>query len=555
MKHTGRLFCLFLMLCTLLGVIPAGAVPITVAVSGLDVPQIGELIDFTAVSATPAACTVDEVCWYRASGASPAQMIDTPCRPGEYGTVGRYLCRVYLTFAEGIAPTPGSIGFIGGDSAMLGLFRGRWFLECGYTAKPSTRITDLTFGGIDVPVAGARVRDHAGVALAVPAGCTITDVSWALAGVPLADNITFRVGDQLSCTVTVRANAGYRFVGQPTATLCGKLSSAAIEQTAGQIYRFVFLFTVNGTASGTVEAITIGSVSLTADEPAAGQTPASLAVTASTGVSLIRTAWSPADAAFTAGQRYTLTVTLAAKTGYAFPRDGRPIVTLNGGRMQILTADSRTLTAEYTFAPVAAPYVFPFTDVPETAWYHKWVQGAHRMGLINGKSETTYVPDANMTWAEAVKLAACMHQLYHNGAVTLVNGNPWYMSYLDYCRAQGIVPDASTAELPGYADIAARAAEPVTRAAYVWLFSRALPAEALPAVNTIPDNSIPDVKVSDSALDDGVYLFYRAGILNGMDTRGTFSPDSHIRRSDVAAILMRLMDASNRVGAPAELGK
>ncbi|MBQ8396820.1 MAG: S-layer homology domain-containing protein [Clostridia bacterium] len=555
MKHTRRLFCLFLTLCTLAGVLPAGAAPVTVAVSGLDAPQAGELIDFTAVSALPAVYTVDEVCWYRASGEAPGQMLDTACQPGEYFTTGRYLCRVYLTFAAGTEPTAGAAGTIGGEPALLGLWRGRWFLECSYTAKPSTRITALAFGGIDAPNAGNTVREHLGVTLAVPAGCTITDVSWSLAGAALAASDTFRAGDQLSCAVTVRADTGYRFADHPTATLCGKISTAAVELTAAQVYRFVFLFTVGGTASGTIENITVGSVSLTADAPTAGQSPAALTVSASTGVSVIRTDWTPADTAFAAGQSYTLTVTLAANAGYAFPQGSRPVVALNGSAMQIATADSRTLTASYTFAPAADPYIFPFTDVPETAWYYQWVQGAHRMGLINGKTTTTYVPDANMNWAEAVKLAACMHQLYHNGAVTLENGDPWYMSYLDYCRAQGIVPEASTAELPGYADIAARAGEPITRAEYVWLFSRALPAEALPAVNTIPDNSIPDVKTTDSALDDGIYLFYRAGILNGMDAYGTFSPDSHIRRSDVAAILMRLMDASYRVGAPAQLGK
>ncbi len=553
MKQTRRFFCLFLALCTLSCVLPIGAVPISVTVSGLTAPQAGELLDFTAASAMPAVYTVDEVCWYRAGGIAPGQTLDAVCRPGEYATAGRYLCRIYLTFADGLVPDAGGFGTIDGEAAVLGLYRGRWFLECEYTARPSTRITGLSFGGITAPTAGSAVREHTGVTLAVPAGCTITDVSWTLAGAPLAAGDTFRAGDQLNCAVTVRANEGYRFADHPTATLCGKTSTAAVELAAAQVYRFVFLFTVGGTASGTIENITVGSVSLTTAAPVADDAPA--AVAASIGVSVIRTDWSPAVTAFAAGQTYTLTVTLAANAGYAFPQGSRPIVTLNGAAMQLIAADSRTLTAAYTFPPTEAAYTFPFTDVPETAWYYTWVQGAHRMGLINGKTTTTYVPDANMNWAEAVKLAACMHQLYHNGAVTLENGDPWYLSYLDYCRAQGIVPDASTAELPGYADIAARAGESITRAEYVWLFARALPAEALTAVNSIPDNSIPDVKVTDSALDDGIYLFYRAGILNGMDAYGTFSPDSHIRRSDVAAILMRLMDASYRVSAPAQLGK
>ena len=43
--------------------------------------------------------------------------------------------------------------------------------------------------------------------------------------------------------------------------------------------------------------------------------------------------------------------------------------------------------------------------------------------------------------------------------------------------------------------------------------------------------------------------------LNGSDAKGTFNPESSIQRSEVAAILVRMMDAHYRVDAPAELGK
>ena len=41
------------------------------------------------------------------------------------------------------------------------------------------------------------------------------------------------------------------------------------------------------------------------------------------------------------------------------------------------------------------------------------------LGVINGKTETEFKPDDLLTYAEAIKLAACMSQVYLNGKVTL----------------------------------------------------------------------------------------------------------------------------------------
>ena len=43
-----------------------------------------------------------------------------------------------------------------------------------------------------------------------------------------------------------------------------------------------------------------------------------------------------------------------------------------------------------------------------------------------------------------------------------------------------------------------------------------------------------------------IYEFYRAGILTGSDRLGTFHPTSSLKRSEAAAILVRLYDASQR---------
>lgn len=189
-----------------------------------------------------------------------------------------------------------------------------------------------------------------------------------------------------------------------------------------------------------------------------------------------------------------------------------------------------------------APKTLPFKDVESSAWYYGDVKLAYESGLINGKGSTdTFVPNDNMTYAEAVKLAACMHQKYTTGSITLENGNPWYQSYVDYCKENGIITKDY--------DYTQNA----TRIGYMQIFANALPAEALKSINIVPDKYIPDVKMTEEGASS-VYKLYKAGILAGVDAEHNCSPDSNIKRSEVATILARMMNEDRRVsvGLPKE---
>ena len=54
---------------------------------------------------------------------------------------------------------------------------------------------------------------------------------------------------------------------------------------------------------------------------------------------------------------------------------------------------------------------------------------------------------------------------------------------------------------------------------------------------------IPSKKIYE---DEEIYAFYRAGILDGSLADGSFLPDSGIKRSEVAAIIVRMFDTSER---------
>lgn len=176
----------------------------------------------------------------------------------------------------------------------------------------------------------------------------------------------------------------------------------------------------------------------------------------------------------------------------------------------------------------------PFEDVKKDAWYHDEIVEAVYTGIINGKSETIFAPDDLLTYAEAVKLAACMSQVYLNGNVTLTLGTPWYQPYADYCRINNI----TTKDYDYNAN--------ATRAGYIEIFANALPDSAFEDINNIPDGSISDVK-DNAPYTIYVYKMYRAGILTGVDALHNCKPEDNIKRSEVAAIISRMMNDDKRI--------
>ena len=181
------------------------------------------------------------------------------------------------------------------------------------------------------------------------------------------------------------------------------------------------------------------------------------------------------------------------------------------------------------------PDDFPFYDVDSNDWFYEPVKSAWANELIDGVTARYYMPDNTLTVAQAVKLAAALHQKQSVGFVTLQNGGThWYDNYVNYAVANGLIEAAYQSKS------AENMNKAVTRSEFVHILSKRLNAGT---INTV--NNIPDVKSGDAYADE-IYAFYRAGILTGSDRLGTFHPESSLKRSEAAAILVRLYDATQR---------
>ena len=181
---------------------------------------------------------------------------------------------------------------------------------------------------------------------------------------------------------------------------------------------------------------------------------------------------------------------------------------------------------------------FTFKEVVESDWYYDEVKNAFENGLIDGMTADSFAPNKELTVAQAIKLAAALHQLDKLGRVNLDNGTDvWYSTYVRYAVANEIIGE----KYAGYTKDQMNA--PISREEFVHIFHGAM--EYYAQKNDVADNAIPDVKLGDDFADE-IYTFYRAGILTGSDAEGTFNPDSSIKRSEVAAILIRMYDDSAR---------
>lgn len=198
------------------------------------------------------------------------------------------------------------------------------------------------------------------------------------------------------------------------------------------------------------------------------------------------------------------------------------------------TEDDAAISGEaiYTAGEVPSYEPIQFDDVDYDAWYGETVEMATLMGLMNGTSEGQFSPNANMTYSEAITLAARMHAFYWGEEIPETSSGPWYQMYVDYAKANGIPYDY---------DYTAN----ITREDYIHIFYAALPQEEYAAINTVRDGAISDL-LAEHLYASEIYTFYRAGILTGSDAQGSFQPKNSIMRCEVAAIVCRMIDSSYR---------
>ena len=188
-------------------------------------------------------------------------------------------------------------------------------------------------------------------------------------------------------------------------------------------------------------------------------------------------------------------------------------------------------------------YEGQFADVADGAWYHDYVAAAYAYGLIQGKAADSFAPDDDMSLAEVTALAARVHSIYNGGDGTFASGSPWYAPYVDYATEKKLI--SKTVLSDDYT-------RPAARYEVAYLLCNAVPATALPAINSLEGVVIPDLNGGGyasrySGAYEQISRLYAAGVLTGSDAYGSFQGAQAVKRSEVAGMVCRIVDADLRV--------
>ena len=194
--------------------------------------------------------------------------------------------------------------------------------------------------------------------------------------------------------------------------------------------------------------------------------------------------------------------------------------------------------------PVLAKEVNKFSDVPNTFWAYNAISSLTEKGLLHGTTTSTgsvvYAPFESMTRAQLISILT--RYLYNDELSTMkaVSGQPWYANNYEVAVKHGLL-DATEYELSDMVQLCSR-----QELAYLLMNAVVLETKEEPK-DLVPISSISDFASIDPIYRKSVRQAYSLGLLSGIDSSGTFSPQGVLNRAQVASVLYRLYEPSARV--------
>ena len=157
----------------------------------------------------------------------------------------------------------------------------------------------------------------------------------------------------------------------------------------------------------------------------------------------------------------------------------------------------------------------PFTDVKEADWFYTYVKDLWGDGTVNGMTATTFVPNGNLTYGQALKLIALALGQKEQEPVS---GGHWASGYQRLAVRNGWLP--KTVDLDGK----------ITRLQFCQIAAKAKSLTEQPDSNPFKDTS-----------DPAVLALNKAGVINGMSA-DTFDPSGLLTRAQISKIIWVLRD-------------
>ncbi len=186
-----------------------------------------------------------------------------------------------------------------------------------------------------------------------------------------------------------------------------------------------------------------------------------------------------------------------------------------------------------------------FADVRPGAWYEFYVYDLVDEGIINGVTETSFVPDGSVTRAQFAKILAAasgedLTAFQNRSDFKDVPASAWYAPYVGWAKERGVVNGVGNGNFAPGAEIS-RQDMAVMIKRYSDAMNLFLPEKA--AVTDFKDRAA----IAGYAAD-AVTLMQTAGIISGFPD-GTFRPKNSATRAEAAKMISVFLDRAMNPGA------
>lgn len=184
-------------------------------------------------------------------------------------------------------------------------------------------------------------------------------------------------------------------------------------------------------------------------------------------------------------------------------------------------SDDEDSTVELQSTSVATP----FTDIVGH-WAATYIDNLRLKGIVNGKFEGTFAPDAQITRAELVKIVVNLYQLNKMDTISVkpfsdVEIDTWYATYIEAAKTAGV--------LEGYSDGTFKPNQAISRVEALKILLVASRKDLAAEVSTFTDTAESDWYA--------MYINYAKakGLIQGY-ADGSFGPNKQITRGEFAKL-------------------
>jgi len=168
----------------------------------------------------------------------------------------------------------------------------------------------------------------------------------------------------------------------------------------------------------------------------------------------------------------------------------------------------------------------PFTDLGSVFWAEEAITKLYQKGIVSGRSETSFAPDASVTRAELVKMLVVALGLQAGAAETAfddVDASAWYAPYVSAAVANGLITGDENGNF--------HPNQPVSRQDAATILYRSCGKQ-----NSVQKADFADGDAIAEYAKEAVNYMFSQGIINGMGN-GEFAPLTSLSRAQLAKMI------------------